>query len=131
MSTTDLHSTSQLAIRLWTGRDARYAQADGTNGRPRRNSLGSSYSHTVLGTAAPAAVVSDHKMACDACAQVRVAPPLAVRYPASIPHSRLSIPQPILGVRYQCANCPSYPKSVSLVRTIYCCSLSAHPWLYG
>ena len=27
--------------------------------------------------------------------------------------------QPIIGVRYQCANCPSYPKSVSLVRHIH------------
>ncbi|KAI0730655.1 hypothetical protein C8Q76DRAFT_766314 [Earliella scabrosa] len=109
MSTADLHSTSQMAIRLWTGRDARYAQADGpSNGRPRRNSFGSSYSHTVLGTAVradSAAIVSDHKMACDACAQ------------------------PIIGVRYQCANCPSYPKSVSLCERCEARSYALHdPW---
>ncbi|KAI0738590.1 hypothetical protein C8Q80DRAFT_1222448 [Daedaleopsis nitida] len=93
MSTADLHSTSQMAIKLWTGRDAQIAQADGTNGRPRRNSLGSSYSHTVLGSGAradAAAVVRDHGVGCDACAQ------------------------PIVGVRYQCANCSTYPNPVSL-----------------
>ncbi len=74
MSTADLHSTSQMAMKLWTGRDAAQAQAGSSvNGRPRRNSYGSAYSHTVLGSGARvdvASVQSDHAMACDGCAQV-------------------------------------------------------------
>ncbi|TBU34138.1 hypothetical protein BD311DRAFT_747205 [Dichomitus squalens] len=94
MSTADLQNTSQMAIRLWTGRDAAVAQAGSANGRGRRNSIGeSAYSHTVLGTGPRVKVDSienDHRLVCDGCAQ------------------------PIIGVRYQCANCSSYPKSVSL-----------------
>ena len=73
MSTADLRNTSQLAIKLWTGRDAAYAQEGAANGRPRRNSFGSAYSHTVLGTGnrvGAAAAEVDHGMACDGCAQV-------------------------------------------------------------
>ncbi|RPD59088.1 hypothetical protein L226DRAFT_465506 [Lentinus tigrinus ALCF2SS1-7] len=108
MSTADLHSTSQMAMKLWTGRDAAQAQAGSTNGRPRRNSYGSAYSHTVLGTGArvdPASVQSDHGMVCDGCAQ------------------------PIVGVRYQCANCPSYPKPISLCERCEARSYALHdPW---
>ena len=105
MSTADLQNTSQMAIRLWTGRDAAVAQAGSVNGRARRNSLGeSAYSHTVLGTGPRVKVdciEDDHGLLCDGCAQ------------------------PIVGVRYQCANCPSYPKSTSLVRVAFC-STSMH-----
>ena len=79
MSTADLQNTSQMAIKLWTGRDAAYAgvqdSSPAANGRPRRNSFGSSYSHTVLGTGnRPGVVVPevDHGVTCDGCAQVRV-----------------------------------------------------------
>ena len=79
MSTADLQNTSQMAIKLWTGRDAAYAQGDSTtaNSRPRRNSFGSAYSHTVLGTGTgnrvgAAAAEVDHGMTCDGCAQVSI-----------------------------------------------------------
>lgn len=76
MSTADLQNTSQMAIRLWTGRDAAVAQAGSVNGRPRRNSLGeSAYSHTVMGTGTRVEVSSiqhDHGLVCDGCAQVRL-----------------------------------------------------------
>ncbi|CDO69770.1 hypothetical protein BN946_scf184766.g15 [Trametes cinnabarina] len=86
--TADVESTSQMALKLWT-RDGPHLQVNGTNGHARRNSFGSAYSHTVLGTGTRAdagAASLDHGVACDGCAQ------------------------PIVGVRYQCANCPSYPK---------------------
>ncbi|KAM5536597.1 hypothetical protein V8D89_009692 [Ganoderma adspersum] len=106
MSTADLQNTSQMAIRLWTGRDAAVAQAGSANGRPRRNSLGeSAYSHTVLGTGTRVEVASiehDHGLVCDGCAQ------------------------PIIGVRYQCANCSSYPKSVSLCERCEARSYALH-----
>ncbi|KAH9849944.1 hypothetical protein C2E23DRAFT_736443 [Lenzites betulinus] len=91
--TADLQSTSQMAIKLWTGRDAAHVQASSVNGHARRNSLGSAYSHTVLGsgTRPDAGTINyEHGIACDGCAQ------------------------PIIGIRYQCANCPSYPHSISL-----------------
>lgn len=106
-----------MAIKLWMGRDAAHVQAASPNGHARRNSLGSAYSHTVLGSGArvdATAVAAEHGIACDGCAQVRPS--------ISCPLSSLADPvfnvtaQPIMGVRYQCANCPSYPKSISLVR---------------
>ena len=115
MSTADLQNTSQMAIKLWTGRDAAYAQGDSTtaNSRPRRNSFGSAYSHTVLGTGnrvGAAAAEVDHGMTCDGCAQVSISQgPFSAR-------ANNNLVQPIIGIRYQCANCPSYPKPVSLVR---------------
>ncbi|OSD04772.1 hypothetical protein PYCCODRAFT_1406927 [Trametes coccinea BRFM310] len=103
----DLQSTSQMALKLWT-RDGPHLQATGTNGHGRRNSFGSAYSHTVLGTGTRAdtgAAALDHGVACDGCAQ------------------------PIVGVRYQCANCPSYPKSVSLCERCEARSYALHdPW---
>ncbi|KAI0352154.1 hypothetical protein OH77DRAFT_1428932 [Trametes cingulata] len=106
--TADLQSTSQMAIKLWTGRDAAHVQASSVNGHARRNSLGSAYSHTVLGTGTridAAAAAADHGLACDGCAQ------------------------PIVGVRYQCANCPSYPKAVSLCERCEARSYALHdPW---
>ncbi|KAI0773292.1 hypothetical protein BD413DRAFT_540851 [Trametes elegans] len=104
----DLQSTSQMAIKLWTGRDAAYVGASSLNGHARRNSLGSAYSNTVLGTGPrvdASNTAGDHGVACDGCAQ------------------------PIVGVRYQCANCPSYPKSVSLCERCEARSYALHdPW---
>ncbi|KAI0675835.1 hypothetical protein C8Q78DRAFT_1066496 [Trametes maxima] len=106
--TADLQSTSQMAIKLWTVRDAAYVQASSVNGHARRNSLGSAYSHTVLGTGTrvdASAAAAEHGIACDGCAQ------------------------PIVGVRYQCANCPSYPKSISLCERCEARSYALHdPW---
>ncbi|KAI8996601.1 hypothetical protein BD414DRAFT_478498 [Trametes punicea] len=104
--TADLQSTSQMALKLWTGRDGPHLQGSNPNGR--RNSFGSAYSHTVLGTGTrvdPATAALEHGIACDGCAQ------------------------PIVGVRYQCANCPSYPKSVSLCERCEMRSYAVHdPW---
>ncbi|KAH9913987.1 uncharacterized protein BXZ73DRAFT_106769 [Epithele typhae] len=114
MSTAELQNTSQMAIRLWTGRDRDAACAqDGDNstayGRPRRNSFepeGSSYSNTVLGTGqrpdGKDMPEPDHGVTCDGCSQ------------------------PIVGVRYQCANCPSYPKPVSLCERCEARSYALH-----
>ncbi|KAI0333845.1 hypothetical protein GY45DRAFT_1296185 [Cubamyces sp. BRFM 1775] len=107
--TADLHSTSQMAIKLWTGRDGPHLQAGNANGHGRRNSLGeSAYSHTVLGSGTRVdlnTAALDHGVPCDGCAQ------------------------PIIGVRYQCANCPSYPKSISLCERCEARSYALHdPW---
>ncbi|KAL1941300.1 hypothetical protein VTO73DRAFT_7512 [Trametes versicolor] len=106
--TADLQSTSQIAIKLWMGRDAAHVQAASPNGHARRNSLGSAYSHTVLGSGArvdATTVAAEHGIACDGCAQ------------------------PIVGVRYQCANCSSYPKSISLCERCEARSYALHdPW---
>ncbi|KAI0629363.1 hypothetical protein C8Q77DRAFT_1143553 [Trametes polyzona] len=133
--TADLQSTSQMAIKLWTARDAAHVQAGSANGHARRNSLGSAYSHTVLGTGtrvdAAAVAALEHGIACDGCAQVRRFRSLA-RHLARLPRSLLTIAwtfQPIVGVRYQCANCPSYPKSVSLCERCEARSYALHdPW---
>ncbi|CCM00246.1 uncharacterized protein FIBRA_02275 [Fibroporia radiculosa] len=95
----ELQSASRRAKSVWWGRDA----VTGQKMRPRRNSLLSAYDRTVLGTGthnsssstlngvgSVAVDTDDHGIRCDACGQY------------------------IVGVRYQCASCPSKPKPYSL-----------------
>ncbi|OCH91479.1 hypothetical protein OBBRIDRAFT_775021 [Obba rivulosa] len=102
LGTSELQALSRSAKHLWIGRDA--ATVLRASSASRRNSLTSSYSysHTILGmgsrldsthsleTASVTPETDDHGMRCDACHQ------------------------PIVGVRYQCASCPSLPKAFNL-----------------
>ncbi|OBZ73842.1 ZZ-type zinc finger-containing protein P35G2.11c [Grifola frondosa] len=101
MSSTELQVITQKAKTRWSASDSENVQRMSL--RSRRNSLVSSYSQsqTILGSGSrgPASTVdsvtvlddsSAHGMRCDGCAQ------------------------PIIGERYQCANCPSAPKAFSL-----------------
>ncbi|EMD39291.1 hypothetical protein CERSUDRAFT_112939 [Gelatoporia subvermispora B] len=102
LGTTELQALSRSAKHLWIGRDA--ATVLQASSASRRNSLTSSYSYTrtVLGigsrldsthsldTISISPETDDHGVRCDACSQ------------------------PIVGVRYQCASCPSLPKAFSL-----------------
>ncbi|KAI0940921.1 hypothetical protein AcV7_003165 [Taiwanofungus camphoratus] len=98
LETAELQSASRRAKIRWTGRDA----VTGEKVRSRRNSLTSSYDHTVLGTgsragdnsdmngASIAGETNDHGVRCQECNQR------------------------ILGTRYQCGSCPSKPIPYSL-----------------
>lgn len=82
----EVQTASQRAVHLWTGRDAQRAIHAGSPSKA--SSVVSGYSRTVVGTSH--ANESEHNHLCNGCAR------------------------PIVGVRYQCANCPSKPRSYNL-----------------
>ncbi|KAF8074927.1 hypothetical protein FPV67DRAFT_1475472 [Lyophyllum atratum] len=90
LETTELESASRRAIHLWTGRDA--ASVGVPIPRSKPSSVVSSYARTVVGSGSRSAETSsnDHHLLCSDCN-------LAV-----------------VGIRYQCANCPSSPRPYSL-----------------
>ncbi|KAK0202723.1 hypothetical protein DFS33DRAFT_1342403 [Desarmillaria ectypa] len=86
LETNEVRTASRRAIHLWTGRDAQHAIHAGSPSKA--SSVVSGYSRTVVGTSH--ANESEHDHLCNGCAR------------------------PIVGVRYQCANCPSKPRSYNL-----------------
>ncbi|KAK0467157.1 uncharacterized protein EV420DRAFT_1626509 [Desarmillaria tabescens] len=86
LETNEVQTASRRAIHLWTGRDAQHAIHAGSPSKA--SSVVSGYSRTVVGTSH--ANESEHDHLCNGCAR------------------------PIVGVRYQCANCPSKPRSYNL-----------------
>lgn len=85
-----MEAASRKALSLWTGRDAPNLQSTANNpseGTKRSNSSGSNYAATVIGPGNEAAMDGthrmDHGMNCNGCGNR------------------------IIGVRYQCAGCPS------------------------
>ncbi|KAK0189054.1 hypothetical protein F5146DRAFT_1057778 [Armillaria mellea] len=86
LETNEVQTASRRAIHLWTGRDAQHAIYAGSPSKA--SSVVSGYSRTVVGTSH--ANESEHDHLCNGCAR------------------------PIVGVRYQCANCPSKPRSYNL-----------------
>ncbi|KAJ7210554.1 hypothetical protein GGX14DRAFT_451130 [Mycena pura] len=89
LETDEVQLASRRAIHLWQGRDA------ASVGRqpfkpPKANSVVSSYARTVVGSGPRLPPDNDHHVYCNGCGNN------------------------IVGVRYQCANCPSSPLSVNL-----------------
>ncbi|GLB41855.1 putative protein with zinc-binding domain, present in Dystrophin, CREB-binding protein [Lyophyllum shimeji] len=90
LETTELEIASRRAIHLWTGRDA--ASVGLPIPRSKPSSVVSSYARTVVGTGPRLAKTpsDDHHLLCSECSR------------------------PIIGIRYQCANCPSSPRAYNL-----------------
>lgn len=116
LSSDEVDAASRKAISLWTGRDAPNLQtsnspSDGSR-RPSTgaHSGGSNYADTVIGNPADSSRSGshrmDHGMMCNGCGR------------------------PIIGVRYQCAGCPSPDgQGYSLVGiAIYIARFCLHPF---
>ncbi|KAJ7656338.1 hypothetical protein DFH06DRAFT_470398 [Mycena polygramma] len=89
LETDEVQTASRRAIHLWQGRDA--ASVGHQPLKPSKaSSVVSSYARTVIGSGTRLAPDEDHHTFCHGCGKN------------------------ILGVRYQCANCPSQPQGFSL-----------------
>ncbi|KIP04529.1 hypothetical protein PHLGIDRAFT_129451 [Phlebiopsis gigantea 11061_1 CR5-6] len=106
----ELENASRRAQQLW-GKDA--ATVDEEGKKSRRGSLGSAYARTVIGPSASAldldlhhGVANSHNTRCDVCRKM------------------------ILGVRYQCAMCPSKPQPFSLCSDCEARSYAVHDQMH-
>ncbi|CAK5267462.1 unnamed protein product [Mycena citricolor] len=100
LETDEVQTASRRAIDLWQGRDAANVGL-----MPTASSVYSSHARTVVGSAVsrqPVAQDNDHHIACHGCGNN------------------------ILGVRYQCGNCPSIPQGYSLCENCEPNSYSIH-----
>jgi len=89
LETDEVQTASRRAIHLWQGRDA--ANVGHQPPKPSKaSSVVSSYARTVIGSGTRLPPDEDHHIFCHGCGQN------------------------IVGVRYQCANCPSQPQGFSL-----------------
>ncbi|KAH0582797.1 hypothetical protein H2248_010706 [Termitomyces sp. 'cryptogamus'] len=84
----ELESASRRAINLWTGGDA--ASVGLSVSWPKAGSVVSSYARTIVGNVSRHAPTHDHRLLCSNCGLA------------------------IIGIRYQCANCPSSPRAYNL-----------------
>ncbi|KXN92381.1 hypothetical protein AN958_06999 [Leucoagaricus sp. SymC.cos] len=92
LGTTQVQNASRRAIFLWKGRDAASVGYSAVGPQPSQDLA--DYARTVVGTGSPSTTLLDspdnHQLSCNSC------------------HL------PIVGVRYQCAHCPSIPASFNL-----------------
>jgi hypothetical protein len=109
-----VESLSRQTVHLWTGRDAPHL-GDDTGSRERSGSVHSTHRTVVAPGSGPSLTraildgeTAEHNNVCDNCEQVCL-----LRLPSVL--VSLSRIQPIVGIRYQCATCPSAPASYNLV----------------
>jgi len=106
LESAEVRTASERAKALLSGRDA--PALDSRGPRPRANSSESSYQQTVMGAARSSdrkgirALSMEHHIVCRACNR------------------------PIVGLRYQCASCPSLPSSYSLCEDCERISFTVH-----
>ncbi|KAF8311396.1 hypothetical protein DL93DRAFT_2061136 [Clavulina sp. PMI_390] len=104
LATAEVRMASERARALLSGRDApAIAVGDGARGpRPRANSLESTYQKTVIGAPRSATINKDHHILCRSCNKS------------------------IIGLRYQCASCPSLPTAYNLCEDCEGISFTVH-----
>jgi len=111
LETTELQNASRRALHLWTGRDA--ANVGLVIPGSKAGSEISSYAQTMIGSGSsrdrPSTSNDDHRMFCNGCGHVRYSSLIIYPWLTSLTF------QLIVGVRYQCAHCPSKPSAFSLV----------------
>ncbi|RDB23655.1 hypothetical protein Hypma_009170 [Hypsizygus marmoreus] len=101
LETAELKNASQRAFDLWTGRDA--ASVGLSIPRSKPSSVVSSYARTVVGSGSRHTQdPDDHHLFCNGCSK------------------------PIIGIRYQCANCASSPRAYNLCQDCEAWSYSLH-----
>ncbi|KAG1723842.1 uncharacterized protein EDB91DRAFT_1166836 [Suillus paluster] len=103
LETTEVQTASRRAIHLWTGRDAAHVM---TATRSQPGSVYSSYAQTVVGSRHARSERNGesliHHSSCKGCNQT------------------------IVGIRYQCATCPSSPTAYSLCQSCEQSSYAIH-----
>ncbi|KAK7025051.1 hypothetical protein R3P38DRAFT_2708071 [Favolaschia claudopus] len=90
LETDEVQTASRRAIHLWQGRDAASVGSQDMKKPSKASSVVSSYARTVIGSGTRPPSKDDHRIFCHGCGNN------------------------IVGVRYQCANCPSQPQGFSL-----------------
>ncbi|KAJ7574428.1 hypothetical protein C8J56DRAFT_1008024 [Mycena floridula] len=97
----EVQTASKRAMHLWTGRDAPSVLNAVTNSMPKPGTSEMSFAHTVMmGKQKYQSSPDDHHIFCGSCSK------------------------PIVGIRYQCAHCPSQSTSYSL-----CSSCELHSYI--